>query len=88
MDLKTRLRKACDACSIRKVKVSFFSARIQYQWTIILICASVILVGRLVGHALAWIFHAPMKDQVDAAGLLTATQRLLRNRSANLMMLR
>jgi hypothetical protein len=81
MDLKTRLRKACDACSIRKVKVWFFCHDMRENTNF---HASVIPVGHLVGRALAWIFPAPMKDQADAAGLLTAMQRLSKNKSGNL----
>lgn len=85
MDLKTRLRKACDACSIRKVKVWSICYNLPENTDF---HASVIVVGRLVGRALAWIFPAPMKDQADAAGLLTAMRRRLRNKSGNLKMQR
>ena len=81
MDPKTRLRKACDACSIRKVKVWFFCHNMRGNANF---HASVIPVGHRVGHALAWIFPAPMKDQADAAGPLTAMQKLSRNKSGNL----
>ena len=80
MDLKTRLRKACDACSIRKVKVWFFCHVMRGKTNFY---ASVILLGHLVGRALAWIFPAPMKDQAGAAGPLTAMQKRLRNKGGN-----
>jgi hypothetical protein len=85
MDLKTRLRKACDACSIRKVKVWSFYCNL---WESTDFHASAIPVGHLVGRALAWIFPAPMKDQADAVDLPTAMQRRLRNKNGNLKMQR
>lgn len=73
MDHKTRLRKACDACSIRKVKVG--PAVFRYPQISVLIPRSVIPVARHVGPALAWIFLAPMRGLVDVVGLPIAMQK-------------
>lgn len=73
MDSKTRLRKACDACSIRKVKVSLLGFQISRANAYT--NASAISVARHADLALPWIFHARMRGPADAGGLPTATQK-------------
>lgn len=73
MDPKTRLRKACDACSIRKVKVGL--VHITPCSVDMLISSSVILVVRHVARVLLWIFLVHMKDPAGAGDLLIAMRR-------------
>jgi hypothetical protein len=73
MDPKTRLRKACDACSIRKVKVCLvLPGNFVYTCTNDI---SVMPAALLVGAALAWTYRVHMSGRVDAVGLQIGTRR-------------
>lgn len=74
MDPKTRLRKACDACSIRKVKVGVPPQTLVDSELIF--DASVIQVALLVGHAPLWIFRVLMSGLADVEALQIAMRRL------------
>ena len=74
MDTKTRLRKACDACSIRKVKVSR-GRPVGIPRLKLISDASVMSVVRPVGPVRAWRFPAPTRDPAGAVDLQTGMPR-------------
>lgn len=85
---KTRLRKACDACSIRKVKVSRRGyPALNHQFMQELITGgrhSAIPVAHLVGHVPALISPVPTNGLVDDEGPQTGMPKLLRSRNSGL----
>lgn len=70
-----RLRKACDSCSIRKVKVGVHSHPICQTEAHRVAGNSVTRAESLVELALLWISHAPSIDKANAVDLPIDTQR-------------
>jgi hypothetical protein len=81
---KARLRKACDSCSIRKVKVRNAIPGRERQgvadggpffFFLGRVLYSVTKKDLLAGRAPPWIFHAPMTDRVAAGALPIDTRK-------------
>ena len=81
-EAKQRLRKACDSCSVRKVKVCATPS--TRSWIIAILCvvskncltgSSATRAARRVNHALRSRFLAPSNDQVVEGDLQTDMQK-------------